>query len=164
MSLIKKICIFLNQEAGRGLSKRLPAHIANKPKWHKKLSGVSGLLRDRARCMCSTWSQQWQNINLFAVLSTQRCRRERRTHSEDFLRLPARSHVGVMDLLEDHPGFVVLPHLTGGRVSDCKRRNLKHLACSVTPTATQTLKIQPLDFFPFSWVSRQQWLFLFLHH
>lgn len=31
MSLIKKIYIFLNQEAGRGLSKRLPAHVANKP-------------------------------------------------------------------------------------------------------------------------------------
>lgn len=43
-----------------------------------------------------------------------------------------------MDLLEDHPGFVVLPHLTGGRVSDCKKLNLEqHLTCSVTPTATQ---------------------------
>lgn len=33
------------------------------------------------------------------------------THSEDFLRLSPRSHVGVVDLFEDHPGLVVLPHL-----------------------------------------------------
>ena len=35
------------------------------------------------------------------------------THSEDFLGQPPRSHVGVVDLLEDHPGLVMLPHLTG---------------------------------------------------
>ena len=39
---------------------------------------------------------------------------ETNTHGEDFLRLPTRSHVGVVDLFEDHPGFIMLPHLTGG--------------------------------------------------
>ena len=38
-----------------------------------------------------------------------------KTHGEDFLRLPTRSHVGVMELFEDHPSLVMLPHLTGGR-------------------------------------------------
>ena len=36
------------------------------------------------------------------------------THGEDFLRQPPRPHVGVVDLLEDHPGLVMLPHLTEG--------------------------------------------------
>ena len=36
------------------------------------------------------------------------------THGEDFLGQPPRPHVGVVDLLEDHPGLVMLPHLTGG--------------------------------------------------
>lgn len=40
------------------------------------------------------------------------------THSEDFLRLPTRSHVGVVDLFEDHPGFIMLPHLTEGEVGE----------------------------------------------
>lgn len=40
---------------------------------------------------------------------------ETNTHGEDFFRLPTRSHVGVVDLFEDHPGFIVLPHLTGGK-------------------------------------------------
>lgn len=40
---------------------------------------------------------------------------ETNTHGEDFLRLPTRSHVGVVDLFEDHPGFIMLPHLTGGK-------------------------------------------------
>lgn len=46
------------------------------------------------------------------------------THGEDFLRLPTCSHVGVVDLFEDHPGFVMLPHLTGGRVSGKRRRQM----------------------------------------
>lgn len=40
---------------------------------------------------------------------------ETNTHGEDFLRLPTRSHVGVVDLFEDHPGFIMLPYLTAGK-------------------------------------------------
>lgn len=36
-----------------------------------------------------------------------------------------------MDLLEDHPGFVVLPHLTGSS----KKQNLDRLSCSGTTRA-----------------------------
>lgn len=43
---------------------------------------------------------------------------ETNTHGEDFLRLPTRSHVGVVDLFEDHPCFIVLPHLTVGRAGE----------------------------------------------
>lgn len=50
---------------------------------------------------------------------------EMNTHSENFLRLPSCSHVGVMDLFEDHPGFVVLPHLTKGNVSRGERQGEK---------------------------------------
>lgn len=45
---------------------------------------------------------------------------ETNTHGEDFLRLPTRSHVGVVDLFEDHPGFIMLPHLTGGKAGEKK--------------------------------------------
>lgn len=41
------------------------------------------------------------------------------TYGEDPLGLASRAHVGVVDLLEDHPGLVVFAHLrrreTGGR-------------------------------------------------
>lgn len=48
---------------------------------------------------------------------------ETNTHGEDFLRLPTRSHVGVVDLFEDHPSLVMLPHLTGGRAREQSKIN-----------------------------------------
>lgn len=48
---------------------------------------------------------------------------ETNTHGEDFLRLPTRSHVGVVDLFEDHPGFIMLPHLTRGKREGGKKED-----------------------------------------
>lgn len=33
------------------------------------------------------------------------------THSKDLLRLPTSSHVGIVDLFKNHPGFIMLSNL-----------------------------------------------------
>lgn len=87
---------------------------------------------------------------------------ETNTHGEDFLRLPTRSHVGVVDLFEDHPGFIVLPHLTGRK----ERRLIHGLSAGLAHSGTAThprLYTLFLWFFQDGskwWKSRQRWLIL----
>lgn len=108
------------------LTKRLSqsaAHAANKPEWHKTafrtiiiqiwsctenvLKPVPAVAEHKPLCL----------LKHPEIQPRQRAG-ETNTHGEDFLRLPTRSHVGVVDLFEDHPGFIVLPHLTGGKAKE----------------------------------------------
>lgn len=73
------------------------------------------------------------------------------THSEDLFWLPTCSHVGVVDLLEDHPRFVVLAHLTGGadRVNSLDQHRSQLLGDSLTRTCTIEYAVHkntPFDF------------------
>lgn len=95
------------------------AKAANKPEWHKTAFGTS---------VIQIWSCLVKVLKPAAAVAEckplcflkhretqpRRCTAGANTHGEDFLWLPTRSHVGVVNLFEDHPGFVMLPHLTGG--------------------------------------------------
>lgn len=70
---------------------------------------------------------------------------ETNTHGEDFLWLPTRSHVGVVDLFEDHPGFIMLPHLTGGKSRRKREGEInswdQHQSCSLRDSSSLTSTI-----------------------
>lgn len=97
------------------------AHAANKPEWHK--TAFRSIIIQMWSCTENVLKPvpvvaEYKPLCFLKHPETQPRQRagETNTHSEDFLRLPTRSHVGVVDLFEDHPGFIVLPHLTGGKV------------------------------------------------
>lgn len=114
------------------LTKRLSTSAtsaANKPEWHKTAFRTS---------MIQIWSRLvkvlkpvpavagYKPLCFLKYRETQPrpCTAGTNTHGEDFLRLPTRSHVDVVDLFEDHPSFVVLPHLTGGGQREREREGV----------------------------------------
>lgn len=108
------------------LTKRLSqsaAHAANKPERHK--TAFRTFMIQKWSCMVKVLKPvpvvaEYKPLCFLKHQETQPRQRtaETNTHGEDFLRLPTRSHVGVVDLFEDHPGFIMLPHLTGGKASE----------------------------------------------
>lgn len=107
------------------------ANAANKPEWHKTAFRTSVI--QIWSCLVKVLKPvpavaECKPLYFLKQQETQpsRCTAGTNTHGEDFLRLPTRSHVGVVNLFEDHPGFVVLPHLTGGdRAAETGRERQK---------------------------------------
>lgn len=109
------------------LTKRLSlsaAHTPHKPEWHKTAfrTFIIQMWSCTVKALKPVPAVAGYKPLCFLKRQETQPKTEPNTHSEDFFRLPTCSHVGVVYLFEDHPAFIMLPHLTGVKREVRKRR------------------------------------------
>ncbi|KAA8592338.1 hypothetical protein FQN60_017793 [Etheostoma spectabile] len=121
----------------------------------KACSSVGKMTRDRRSQSGVPAVAEYKPLCFLKHQETQprQCTAETNTHGEDFLRLPTRSHVGVVDLFEDHPGFIMLPHLTGGKAEKREKINSRDQQWSRLLRDSSTSKFEAQKGFAVSVVS-----------